>query len=96
MDIILEQQEEKKHGKPCSNFVNTAYNFLFPDEWGNIKLRSEFTDYVNSRFDNLGCVVLWERGKNPFSSMIGKKEVIITSKSIRATDDYLLKTPMVI
>ncbi len=83
---------EKAYGKPNVKLVDFAFGYLFPDKVNDTALRKRFTEYVNSRFNKIGCVVIWERA-GMFNS--GNKEVIITPTSVKVSDNYRKQPPKV-
>ena len=76
----------RSYGEVDKRLIDRAFRFLFPDESGASPLYQKFSKMVNKQYRKLGCAVIWSLKNEDLP--IGRKEIIITSQAVRATDDY--------
>lgn len=74
--------------------LSVAINFLFPELSVNSEAHREIRKFIRKEYGELGTSVLYYRNADfiklisSFSLSIGTKEVIVTEKTVRATEDY--------
>ena len=76
------------YGKLNERLVRFAFEFLFPDRMQDKEFYKKFLDFVNDRYSKLGCTAIWQNSDSPFSSLVGTKEVIIDSRSVRISRNF--------
>ncbi len=81
--------------------VNAAIRFMFPNLGNNTKAYRAICEFIHEEFEKLHTVVLYFRN-NSFINLIteygleiGKKEVIITSKSVLASEHYTIRPEVI-
>lgn len=74
--------------------IYVAINYLFPELHPNSHLYRKIEKLIRQEFQRIGTCVLWYRNKafmnllDSTNLSIDNKEVIVTRKAIKATENY--------
>lgn len=77
-----------------NNQLSVAINFLFPELSVHSEAHQEIRNFIRKQYEEIGACVMYYLNRDfmdlisSFSLSIGTKEVIVTEKSVRATEHY--------